>query len=189
MDIGAVNFSGNAQSYRIDSDGMFNLVFSHYEQLKNPIDIAAVLSEEALGNPTAAFKDNSFSIWLPTALNLHGDYAFTNSFYIGAAFTQRLPIGQHRVDRNNVLALAPRIETRWFGMALPINVLNYEQVHLGLAARLGFLTIGTDNLGSFFQQRNLTGTDAYLALKLNPFKFKGGGRKKGGKGQVRCYDF
>ncbi|MFT5263453.1 MAG: hypothetical protein ACI8YQ_002196 [Polaribacter sp.] len=188
VDIGTIAFSRNAESYQIDKKEMFNLAFSNYENLTNPIDVVDVLSTEALGDSTAAFKKSRFNIWLPAALNLHADYAFTDNFYLGAAFIQRIPLGRHRVDRNNIIALAPRLECRWFGLVMPINVLNYEQVHLGLAARLGLLTIGTDNLGSYFEQSNFTGTDFYFALKVNPFKLKGSGSRRG-KGQVRCYDF
>lgn len=189
VDLGRVSFSNNAQAYRVDSEEMFNLVFSSYESLTNPLAVASKISEEALGDASAAAYKNNFGIWLPAALNLHGDYAFTDHIYLGAAFTQRIPLGRHSVDRNNVFGLVPRIESRWFAAVLPVSLLNYQQVHLGLAARIGFLTIGTDNLGSYFQQKNLTGTDFYLALKLNPFKLKGGGGRNGGNGQVRCYDF
>ncbi len=188
VDIGIVAFSKNAQSYEIDKKETFNLIFSDYENLTNPIDVTEVLSEAALGDSTAAFDKSRFNIWMPAALNLHADYALSDNFYLGAALTQRIPLGRHRVDRNNIVALAPRLEYRWFGLVMPVNVLNYEQVHLGLAARLGLLTIGTDNLGSYFEQSNFTGTDFYFALKVNPFKLKGAGSRRG-KGQVRCYDF
>jgi Family of unknown function (DUF5723) len=188
VDVGAIAFGKDARSYRIVKEDMFRLAYSSYEELTNPLDVATVLSEEALGDATAAADKNHFTIWLPAALHLHGDYAFTNNIYIGAAFLQRMPLGRHRVDRNNVLALAPRFEHRWFALVMPVNLLNYEQLHFGLAARLGLLTIGTDNLVSFVERDQFTGTDFYFALKLNPFNLKGsvGGNKKG---QVRCYSF
>lgn len=188
VDIGAIAFSRNTQSYQINKRESFDLVFSNYENLTNPIDASMVLSEEALGDSTLAFDKTNFNVWLPAALNLHGDYAFTDNVYLGAAFIQRLPVGRHRVDRNNIITLAPRLEYRWFGLVMPVNFLNYEQVHMGLAARLGLLTIGTDNLGSYFTQREFTGTDFYFALKVNPFNLKGAASQRG-KGQVRCYDF
>ncbi|MFK7806240.1 MAG: DUF5723 family protein [Saprospiraceae bacterium] len=188
VDVGRVNFVRNASSYQIETEGPFDLVYSEYENLTNPIDVAARLSEESLGDPSAAFQNDRFNIWLPAALNIHGDYAFSDNFYLGGALIQRIPIGKHYIDRNNVFTLAPRIEYRWFGLLLPANVLNYQQVHMGLAARLGVVTIGTDNLGSYFKQSKFTGSDFYFALKLNPFKLKGSrGSRRGG--QVRCYDF
>jgi Family of unknown function (DUF5723) len=188
VDLGAVAFGKNARAYRIVKEDMFRIAYSSYEDLTNPLDVAAVLSQETLGDPTEAAYKNNFSIWLPAAFHLHGDYAFNNKLYLGAAFMQRIPLGRHRVDRNNVLALAPRFEHRWFALVLPVNLLNYEQIHFGLSARLGLLTIGTDNLASFVARDQFTGTDIYVALKLNPFNLKGtvGGNKKG---QVRCYSF
>ena len=62
--------------------------------------------------------------------------------------------------------------------------------------KLGFLYLGTDNLGSLVGNTDLTGTDFYAALKVNPFnlglgkKDKGFGQKRrSNRGSVKCYDF
>ena len=85
-------------------------------------------------------------------------------------------------------------KSRWLSASLPVSLLNYEQVRIGLAARLAFLTIGTDNLGSFLGQKRLTGSDFYVALKINALKIgqlKGGtGLFNGGSGKAaKCYRF
>jgi hypothetical protein len=68
---------------------------------------------------------------------------------------------------------------------------------VGLAARVAFLTFGSDNLPSLFYQKKFTGTDFYMGLKINGFSlFKGNGislnRKKSGKlkrRKIKCYSF
>ena len=76
---------------------------------------------------------------------------------------------------------------------------NWATQAIGVAARLGFLYLGTDNLGSFFTKEKLTGADFYVGLKINAFSFgsrEGSGlRKSSGsrgrqkRGKIKCYDF
>lgn len=94
-----------------------------------------------------------------------------------------------------ILVVTPRFESRWWGASLPLSILNYEQVRIGLAARLAFLTIGTDHLLSFVGQKKLSGTDFYLSLKINAFNLgrlgsNGGfGSGNGGGKNTKCYHF
>lgn len=73
---------------------------------------------------------------------------------------------------------------------------NWQDLRVGLSLKLGFLYLGTDNLESPLGQSKLTGTDYYLALKVNPFTLNvGNGTKRGKKplrgkrGAIKCYDF
>ena len=96
------------------------------------------------------------------------------------------------VERNNILAITPRFEGRWFELHLPLILYNDTDPHVGLSARFGVLTIGTDNLFSLVGKQKFTGTDAYLALriggktldKLASLKVRG----KAAKGSA-CYSF
>jgi hypothetical protein len=94
-----------------------------------------------------------------------------------------------------ILAVTPRFESHWWGASLPLSILNYEQVRVGLAARLAFFTIGTDHLLSFLGQKKLSGTDFYLSLKINAFNLGRLGSNGGfGSGNssgrnAKCYRF
>ena len=190
LDIGRINFNKNAQSHQLNSSQSFQLATTKYESITNPEEATKLLSFDAFNDSTATFQENTFHVWLPAALSLQADYAISNNMYASATLIQRIPIGTQALVRDNVFALTPRYENRWFGAMMPLSLLNYQQVHLGFAARLAFITIGTDNLGSFLQQREFTGSDFYIALKLNPFElnesFGGNGKRKG---NVKCYDF
>ncbi len=89
----------------------------------------------------------------------------------------------------------PRFESRWIDVSLPFSVYEWEEFRVGLAARLAFLTIGTDDLGSILQRSDFNGSDLYFAIKLHPFKLIGGNNRRPGrsggrnKGGVRCYEF
>ena len=134
-------------------------------------------------------------MWLPTALSLQVDYNINGDFYLGSALVQSIPLGNFKVGRANVFALSPRFERKWFGASLPISIYNWDQVRVGLSARLGFLTLGSDHIGSIFTNSDLSGTDFYMALKIFPFGKGNGG--SGGKGRSRfgknrdadCYKF
>ncbi|MDX1667327.1 MAG: hypothetical protein R3350_08860, partial [Saprospiraceae bacterium] len=133
-------------------------------------------------------------IWLPTALSIQVDRSISEMFFLNATLVQGVPLHRTAAPRGSMLALTPRLESRWYGAALPIKLYNWDTPTVGLAMRLGFLVVGSDNLGSLFgRQAEFSGTDLYVALKVNPF---GKGRKLASpvKGKRRnsdngCYDF
>jgi len=72
-----------------------------------------------------------------------------------------------------------------------MTLYNWQDFRLGTSMRIGFLTVGSDNIGGFVGKSALTGMDFYFSLKANPFtlNFLGGsgGRRKGKS--VKCYKF
>ena len=150
-------------------------------------------NQTTFGRPNATLRGNNFALSLPTSMVFQADFAVLPTFFINGLLVQRLPSANRGLSRDNVLAVTPRFETRWFGASLPLSILNYQQVRIGFAARLAFLTIGTDNLGSFLGQKRLYGSDIYAALTISPFKIGklaggGGFRSRGGK-DAKCYRF
>jgi hypothetical protein len=149
-----------------------------------------LLSEVGLGDSTASLTSSNFRMGLPGAISIQGDYKIINHLYLNGVFIQRIPMGVNSIRRNNLMALTPRFEHRWFGFSMPVVLLNYQKLSLGTSLRLAFLTIGSDDVGSFFGKKNLDSSDFYVALKINPFNLGlnlGGGRKRGKS--VKCYQF
>ena len=144
---------------------------------------------------SSSMVKHQFSLALPTAFSLQGDVAMTENLYINALLIQRIRLTDLSIARDNLLAVTPRYESRWLDVSTPVSILNYRQVRFGLAARLAFLTIGTDHLLSFLGQKRLSGSDFYVALKMNAFTLGKighiggfGGYFQGGK-NARCYRF
>ena len=166
-----------------------------YDQFDNTDDYINMLSQQLLGNPGASLQENHFSLWLPAALSLQADYSVSDRFYVGGLFVHRIPLGKaaNVIRRSNLLVISPRFESRWFGVSSHFLHYNWQDFRLGISIRLGFLTIGTDNLGSILRKSDFSGTDFYVALKVNPFNIGGGQSGKGGKKargkNVRCYEF
>lgn len=193
LDIGRITFNKNAQQHRVDTDATFNITSDDYESLDEVDEVLELFSAQSLGDSALSFQQNEFSVWLPGALSLQADYAINERFFVNAMLVQRLPYQQNAVKRGNLMAVTPRFEHRWFGAMLPVSLYNYDRFRIGASVRLAFLTIGTENLLSFTNKSNFSGSDIYFALKVNPFQIgsgSGGGGWGGRKGkQVKCYEF
>jgi hypothetical protein len=174
----------------VNTDQSFILPTGDYNRVNSLDEAVELFSYQTLSDPALSYESGDFGIWLPGALSLQADYAVTPGVFVNATLIHRLPYRSNTVKRGNLLAVTPRFEHRWFSAALPLSIYNYSRVQMGAALRLAFITIGTENLGSFIGQSSFTGTDFYLAVKVNPFKvgfdFGGGGRR--GK-NVKCYEF
>lgn len=197
LDIGRFSLSKNAQIHEVKLTEPLKIDAADYQNLdlNDPTtDALNRFSRSTFGQPNATLRGNNFALSLPTSFVLQADFAVLPTFFINGLLVQRLPSANRGLSRDNVLAITPRFETRWFGASAPLSILNYQQVNLGLAARLAFLTIGTDNLGSFLGQKRLYGTDIYVALTINAFKIGklGGGKNSyrgGGGKEAKCYRF
>ena len=187
LDIGRIKFKNNAENHHLKMENQFIFSPSTYKNLDDVEQLVNRFSLEALNDSLASFQDDNFSIWLPGAISLYGDYSIDDNIYINTTLIQRIPFKGNAINRDNIFAVTPRYEHRWFSVMLPVSLYNYKKFRYGFSARLAFLTIGTENLGSFFNNKELKGTDFYVGLKFNPWDV-GWSFGKGGGG-ARCYDF
>lgn len=191
LDLGQIELNRNAEEHDLNTDTLIVFPSSLFQSTTNRNRIQ-LLSEIALGDSTASMISSSFRLGLPGALSVQGDYMVVPHFFVNGIWVQRIPMGQNSLRRNNLVAITPRFEHRWFAGGLSVVLTNYQKLGLGASFRLAFLTIGSDDIGSFIGKRNLDSTDFYIALKINPFRagldFGGrGGRRRGKK--VKCYEF
>ncbi len=197
-DIGRVHFNKNAEAHLIETDKTYTQGGVEFKKAKTYKEIVETISKNALGDPQKSFVNNQFNIGVPAAISLQADYKIYKYNYVGAIFTQRLPFTKNTNTRPNSIAIHYRFEHRWGAIMLPISVVNYKLAQVGLAVRLAYLTIGSDNVGSLFGKRNVYGSDFYFALKFNPFKLgldfgqgSKGGRKSSifSRNKVKCPTF
>lgn len=189
LDLGQIELSRNAEEHDLNTDTLVVFPSRQFESVSNQ-DRIHLLSEIGLADSTASLTSSNFRMGLPGAISIQADYKIMEYFYVNGVFVQRIPMGENSLRRNNLMAVTPRFEHRWFGFSTPIVLLNYQKLSLGTSVRLAFLTIGSDDVGSFFGKKKLDSTDFYIALKVNPFNLGlnlGGGGKRG-KG-VKCYQF
>ena len=200
LDLGFIRFSRGSEQHllRLDSIGAID---GNAINADNAQGYTRILSDLLMGDPLASLQAQSFSMGLPTALSVQFDVQAIPNLYVSAVVVQRVPLFKHALKRTSTLAVAPRFEHRWVSLSLPVVLNDWQSLRVGLAARLGWLYIGSDNLGSFFTQERLTGTDAYIGLKINGFSFgSGSGRKdrltkerrsgsRQNRRKVKCYTF
>ena len=195
LDLGFINFNQNTERHQATLNTAANIdenAFNNLDEGQEVEQAAQIFSEQVLGDVNASLVGNSFRAILPGALSLQADYSFMEHVYVNATLVQRLPINGIIAKRNNILAFTPRFEHRWFSASLPLILYNWQDFRVGLAARLGFIILGTDNLGSWVGNSDYTGTDFYAGVKVNfsELNFGGNGfggskRKRGPK--VKCY--
>ena len=189
LDIGRIKFTKNTEAHTIAIDNFFFFDPRNLNDVTSFRDGLNQLNEELFGTSDVSLTGDTYEIWLPSALSLQADLAVRENIYINATLVQRIPIGPISVERGNLFAVTPRYESRWISAFLPVSVYNWQQVQVGTAVRLAFLTFGTENIGSFLGSKSLTGADFYAAIKINPFQLgwkNGGGRKSK---SVKCYEF
>jgi hypothetical protein len=199
LDIGRIKFSKNAEAHLFQLDTSITLRMDDYEQYGLPDGLPALVhafSENNLGDANASLVAHEFRMALPAALSLQADYCLSEKLYLNALFTQRLPTISEGPRRGNLLAVTPRVQHRWYSVSMPVSVYNWSRFHIGLAARLGWLVIGSDDVAGIFSNENYTGADFYFAIKLNPFDLGGNGggrlggqRHFGDRRKVKCYHF
>ncbi len=193
LDIGRVRFSKNAERHVFEQDSTVLIDAQLYAASTDPRQALDLTSEQFYGSPTDSKRGSNFSIGLPLALSLQADWQFLPRFFVAGAIVQRLHWFNTSLQRPNILAAAPRWESRWLSFSMPFSFENYRRFRVGASARLGFLTVGTDYLQPFFGQKRLTGFDFYVALKINAFKNWGDDARRivrlGRRDRVRCYQF
>ncbi|MBK9018381.1 MAG: hypothetical protein IPM82_32460 [Saprospiraceae bacterium] len=153
LDLGYLKFNKNAQAHHLQLDSTVTVELDDYDNFDLPNDLETVIrtfSENSLNDSLSTYEGSSFRMALPAALSLQADYGVTEHIYVNALYTQRLPTFSIGPRRSNLLAVTPRWQHRWLSVSAPISVYNWSRVHVGLAARLGWLVIGSDDLAGVF---------------------------------------
>ena len=194
LDFGIANIKQKAEfhsSYPIPNE--LTLDFNDLQTANTVKELEQKISQLALGDPNASLKATSFKMGLPSAISIQGDYQFIQHLYVGGTIIQPFGLARYNLTRTAVLAVAPRFENRYFSLTTPIILRDWKSARMGLAGRLGFISFGTDNLGSFIRKKDFTGTDFYFAIRLNainlPNFLSGGGRKRNKNSKLGCYGF
>jgi len=164
LDLGFIHFGSKADQYTYSLDQFSLIEKSDYEDKE---DFQGILDQ--LNSDLDNTYSQGFKMWLPLAISLQYDKKLLNKTYVGAAIVQRVPLKQNMLKRDNIVAITPRYETKWFSAMMPVSLYNYKKVHLGPAARFGFLTIGSDNVNSLWGARNFSGSDIYTSIRIFPF--------------------
>ncbi len=195
IDLGFINFNKNAEQHDIDFNESTPISSTIFNGIKTPRDFINTISQNFLKDSIKSLSDNRFSIGLPASVSVQFDYKIYPKFYVSSIATQRISIAKNNLSRPNSIAVIPRFESRFLSASLPLILNDYRTFRMGFAARLGFLVLGTDNLGWLREKNTQAGADFYLGLKINGFKLKlsdifgGLSRRNRTWKKVGCYVF
>jgi outer membrane protein OmpA-like peptidoglycan-associated protein len=177
-DFGQIHYqSDSIKSYSIDLKD---------KNISNKID-GKVRFKDILAlteTPTNNFG-NRFSVAMPTALRLNVDYNLATGYFLNLAalhnFSPRFQTGTRYAS---YVAITPRLEKKWYEVALPIALANnYQTLMVGAAARFGPLSVGTNNLLDLVNlSKNNSGSNFYVSVGMGLNRKKNdkliGGRKE-----------
>lgn len=166
LDIGWITFRQNAQAHSYDgvSNHHINVEYLDYNSVNQELEAVSTL---LYGNPTASYRGDSFRIYLPMSASLQVDYNPSGAWYVNSSLVVPLPVFRPMIQRPFMVALAPRYETREFEVSMPVVLYRFMYPRIGLSLRYHGFTLGSDNLGVFFGNRDITGYDVYLNYKIN----------------------
>ena len=192
LDIGWLTFTSNAERHELLSPQRVRLFTDDFSGVEGAADYQEAvrqLSETVFDNPSESRVSDQFSLRLPTRLLLSADVHAGENVFVNATFIKSASFGENALRRGSLMAVTPRYEHKWGALALPVSLYQWNDLRLGLAARLGFLTIGTDHLGGLFGAAQTTGADVYVSLRVHTLR-QGFRPRYGWRGRrVKCFDF
>lgn len=181
LDIGLANING--QKLVVGYDNSILLSRSNYSNIES-ID---TLFNQVRSDFEIQSESNSLNIGLPTALSIQYKYPITEKYSMEGVFVQRLKFWANQLSRSNSLMISGVYDTKNISAFLPVTLYDYTRPKIGLAFRLFYLTIGSDDLLSLFgKSQNFDSTDLYINLRFYPFKLGKGNKKNKA---VKCFTF
>ncbi|MFT7589923.1 MAG: hypothetical protein ACI959_002144, partial [Limisphaerales bacterium] len=179
LDLGSIKFNRGATSYNIQEIEPAIISESDLEQIESVNDFQTLVSSAAyLGDTLGGFLSNEFSVRLPTAISLQADRNLGSDFYLSFILVRNIPLGGAALQREDLFAITPRYERKFFEFAVPVVFADDSELRVGASVRLGWLTIGSDDLGSILIPVKLNGSDIYAGIKINDFGFASRGKLK-----------
>ncbi|WP_339694773.1 DUF5723 family protein [uncultured Roseivirga sp.] len=150
---------GNVNAENLDT------LFSGIASFRGVADSLATVAQTSSLN-------GEYTVSLPTTLNLGYDYNFGNDYYLGA-FARidltSLSKADYRLNYQHSLTISPRWEKEKKAIYAPLYINQQGAFHLGLAARYGPITLGTQSLGSLLSSEPNTGS-FFFSININQLK-------------------
>lgn len=166
LDIGRIRFNRNAYYMTLTNASTFwpGLGEFGYSTMNGTL---GEVSYHFLGDSAAMIKGNSFSVGLPTAMSLQGDYNFYKNWYVSGTLILPVKLYRNSVTRESLLAITPRYENKNFGISIPISLFNFYDPRMGISLRYKGFYIGSENPAGFFNFSDFTGLDFYLGIRIS----------------------
>ncbi|MGN0033006.1 MAG: DUF5723 family protein [Candidatus Limimorpha sp.] len=165
LDFGAIRFKRNSLVNEFVFNGGMMLDFDSFNNISSYQALADTLSLIIYGDAGKSHSAGDFVMGLPSAISVQLDSRISDNFFINASWIQPVRLFSHTVMRSPQIMVAPRYESRYFDFALPVSLIDYNRILIGLSARFAGLTIGTHNIFNFIGLGDSYGLDLYVSLR------------------------
>jgi outer membrane protein OmpA-like peptidoglycan-associated protein len=170
IDIGGMKFTkgGLSRDFSVNTTTLDMRVFKDVNSFASMDSVIDSLITHDSGWNESQGKGGTYYMNTPTALNFQLDYQIWKWFYINATGNINI-IGKKnpsRVRTPNQFSITPSFDYAWFGLHIPVSVNNYSGWKVGMAARLGPITIGFVDFNSLFAVGKVKGTEFYMGLRV-----------------------
>jgi len=194
LDVGLIRFNKNTQQHQLTEDN-FDVIYDEFRNVNDEQEAVELLSQQVFGSNSTTYQKDKMSVWLPTSFSLQLDVQPIKNFYLNAIFMHRIRLEGPMIERQNSLSFSGRLETRWFELIMPMTIVNpLGEGGVGLACRVGPLTVGTDRLETFiaYDGSFLNNASIYASLKVRPTDLIGKNKRNynaNTKSSVECPKF
>ncbi|MDD4142095.1 MAG: DUF5723 family protein [Bacteroidales bacterium] len=173
-------------AYSMVSANKATFATSYFRNALESTENLNTATEETFGSSadasTTAVSDTIYKVVISPTINLSIDFNLGKNFYVNlggyipfSGFTNNavteLESGEYnvvKVHTNTAFNLTPRYERRWFGVSIPLTyqLINSDQMQVGLGLRLGPVWIGSNTLFSNIATKYWEGIDLCAAVKV-----------------------
>jgi hypothetical protein len=166
LDIGEITFNSNTVKLGVKDGQMFwpgvsNASFQSTNSGLNNISL------HFFGDTSSLITGNKITIFLPAALSIQTDINITNNWFVNGIIIVPFRVSNFAVMRSSLLAAGIKYETSQLSYGTNVSIYNLDKIHLGLFGRFHEFFLGTENVLSFLNINDFTGTDLYAGVKIS----------------------
>ncbi|HQU76481.1 MAG TPA: DUF5723 family protein [Chitinophagales bacterium] len=181
VDMGFIRFRDGAGSYHLAANDQVIVANQLMDSISTAEELTAAGDLVLYDQLGAAQVDDKFPVFTPMAVSVQGSVNLGRGFFLQSLIVQNTaPVHEQMIARPNMVALIPQFDTRLVTVSVPVSVYDYEEVHVGTSLRVGWFTVGTDNLPSLLIPGDLDGADIYAGIRVMPWKHAGAAAAIGG---------
>lgn len=165
MDIGKV-FVKNGETNRFNTVDTAVFRDEYYGHVRDLRSFRVISNYHAFdGDIDHSVTGSAFSVWMPMAISVFGDYSVRNSLYLSLHSIFRMPMKAIGLEKSNTIALTARIEKPNFEVAFPVILHEFKYPRAGFYFRKGVFFAGSDNMTAWLIPQRLNGIEFYMGFK------------------------
>jgi outer membrane protein OmpA-like peptidoglycan-associated protein len=173
-DIGSINYKDNKQKKYDLNKTITETQFENSSSIQNWIET----------NYTVLEISNTTKVVLPTAAHVNADWNINNKFYVNVNGDVNLN-NATKFNTNaiaNTVSLTPRYESKWIGVYVPLNYMDYRGFQAGFGFRAGPLFLGSGSVITNLISKESKGFDVHGGLSIPIYGGKPRVKDKDGDG-------